>query len=51
MLFTLASLATLLLLPIHISAVDNDVNPNLVAQMKSANTWLDAAALLPDDSD
>ena len=51
MLSTLASLATLLLFPIYISAVDNDVNPNLVAQMRSANTWLDVAALLPDDSD
>jgi hypothetical protein len=47
----LASLATLLLFPIYISAVDNDVNPNLVAQMRSANTSLDVAALLPDDSD
>src|SRR3954447_22957350 len=41
----------LLLLPIQISAVDKDVNPNLVAQMKSANTWLDIVSLLPDDSD
>lgn len=48
---TLASLATLLLFPIYISAVDNDVNPSLVAQMRSTNTWLDVAALLPDDID
>jgi hypothetical protein len=48
MLSTLASLAILLLFPVYINAGDNDVTPNLAAQMRSANTWLDAAALPPD---
>ena len=50
MLSIVVSLATLLLLPICITAIDQDANPNLVAKIKTANTWLDVAALLPNDS-
>ena len=48
----LVSLAVLLFLPSYIIAVDQDANPNLVAEEKVANTWLDiAVSLLPNDSD
>jgi hypothetical protein len=50
MTFTILSLAVLAIVAL-VKAVDKDVDPDLVAKLRMANTNLDRMALLPSNDD